>query len=142
MAEASPNASAPLVGAEVPKPLKSLKSTNTCLPLGRMKSALSGSSASAIQPTVTPLPSIPSDRAVLAFGLSESTLIVCSASGSSWTLPLGAQAPGSGVAPAAALPPAAGAGGARWTRPLGTTAATEGSDFSDETCAADTVADT
>ena len=79
-----------------------------------MKSGLLGSIASAIQPTVTPLPVIPSDRAVFAFELSESTLIVCSASGSSWTLPSGTQAPGSGVAPAPeALPAAPVVGGAR-----------------------------
>src|SRR5262249_20278756 len=119
------------------------KSTNTCLPLGRMKSGLLGSSASAIQPTVTPLPLIPSDRAVFAFGLSESTLIVLSASGSSWTFPGGAQAPGRGVAPAPEAVPTARVGvGARWTSPLGTTSATAGSDLRDETCAGETVADT
>ena len=108
-----------------------------------MKSGLLGSSESAIQPTVTPLPVIPSDRAVFAFGLSESTLIVFSASGSSWTLPAGAQAPGSGVVPVPeALPAAPVVGGARWTTPLGTTSATAGSDLSDESCAGDTVADT
>jgi hypothetical protein len=80
---------------------------------------------------------------VFAFGLSESTLIVFSASGSSWTLPAEAQAPGSGVVPVPeALPVAPVVGGARWTMPLGTTFATAGSDLSDESCAAETVADT
>src|ERR1700735_4967098 len=108
-----------------------------------MKSGLLGSSESAMKPTVTPLPVMPSDRAVFAFGLSESTLIVFSASGSSWTLPGGAQAPGSGVVPVLeALPVAPIVGGVRWTTPLGTTSDTAGSDRSDESCAADTVADT
>ena len=58
-------------------------------------------------------------------------------------MPLGKQAPGSGVAPApVALPALCVAGGARWTMPLGTTSATDGSDLSAETCAGDTVADT
>ena len=96
-----------------------------------------------MKPTVTPLPVIPRERAVFAFGLSESTLIVFSASGSSWTLPGGAHAPGSGVVPVPeALPAAPVVGGARWTTPLGTTSATAGSDLSDEICAGDTVADT
>ncbi len=67
--------------------------SNTDVPLGRMKLTLVGSSPSAIQATLTPAPVMPSERAVGWSGLSESTPISASPSGSSCALPL-EQAPG------------------------------------------------
>src|ERR1022692_1033665 len=59
-----------------------------------MKFTLFGSTPSAIQATLTPAPVNPSERAVLALGLSEAVFVVCSASGSSSALPFAPQARG------------------------------------------------
>src|SRR5581483_6024097 len=59
-----------------------------------MKFSFWVSMPSAIQPTLTPAPVMPSERAVGAFGLDEAVPVSESASGSSCTLPLGRQAPG------------------------------------------------
>ncbi len=81
----------------VPSPLKSWYAVNTEVlgwPGVRRKFALAGSMPSAIQATLTPAPVKPRDRAVLALGTVESVCVTGSASGSSWTPPLGRQAPG------------------------------------------------
>ena len=79
----------------------------------------------------------------MAPGSSESTLIVCSASGLSWTLPGAGQAPGSGVAPdrGRALPTAA-CGAGELDDLVRDHLATAGSDFSADTSLGVTVAET
>src|SRR3954452_1035715 len=118
-----------------------------------MNPGLSGLMPSAMKPTFTPLPSIHSAAAVLAFGSDERALMVCSASGSSsgWagSLEQAAGSTGEGVAAAGvtargladvALEVPADDGGATETRRSGVTDFTAGSLASARTWAAVTVA--
>ncbi len=90
--------------------------------------------------TLTPWPVIPRDRAVFAFGASESAWIVCSASGLSWTLPGAAQAPASGETGAPVVVVLVACAGASWISWSGTTWLTAGFDLSCEASLEETVA--
>ena len=130
--------------------------SKTDLPSGRMKLTLFGSSPSAIQATFTPAPVMPSERAVGWCGLSESTPISASPSGSSWTWPFLPHAPGitlgvsevlasvlsaDAVVVLATVPSeAAVSGAAPWMVTSGMTSATAELAFSRDSSPADTVA--
>jgi hypothetical protein len=110
-----------------------------------MKLTLLVSMPSAIQPTVTPAPVMPSERAVEAFLFRDWVCVTCSASGSSWTLPCGRQAPGSALTTfLAGLPAPAGLTGSAgpWMIASGMTRCTKGLAFSRASSLRDTVAAT
>ena len=109
-----------------------------------MKFTLLGSTPSAIQATFTPVPVMPSERAVGWCGLSESVLVSERPSGASCTWPFLPQAPGITLGvrdvPEAAAVAAGCAGGAIRMVTSGTTSATAGLALSRDSSPADTVA--
>jgi len=116
------------------------------VPSLRRKPALRGLMPSAMNATLTPLPSMPNAAAVTAEALSERALIVLSASGSSRGLFGSVEHAAAGTTAAAAAEGAAAAAatagaGVTGTKTSGDTFSTAGSAASAAACAVVTVAE-